>query len=188
QDMANKPHMEEIRRALLVDALQFYQGFLAQKGTDPEMRHETARAYSRVGDIQQMLGHNPEAVAAMRQAVGRAKKLVDDFPGVPAYRVDLVGYRVALAWMLHWALHPEEDAELRRQALADAQKLASDFPTVPAYQRLVARAETDLGNALRDPLERLKEAEQHYRQGVAALKKLERDFPKETVDHFGVSH
>jgi serine/threonine protein kinase/tetratricopeptide (TPR) repeat protein len=188
QDMANKPHMEEIRRALLVDALQFYQGFLAQKGTDPEMRHETARAYRRVGDIQQMLGHTPEAVAAMRQAVALTKNLVDEFPGVPAYREDLVGFRVALAWILHWALRAEEDAELRRQALADAQKLAGDFPTVPSYQRLVAHAETDLGNALRDPLGRLKEAEQHYRQGVAGWEKLQADFPKEAVDSFGISH
>jgi eukaryotic-like serine/threonine-protein kinase len=188
QDLANKPHMEEIRRVLLVDALQFYQGFLAQKATDPVMRNETARAYSRVGDIQQMLGHTPEAVAAMRQAVALTKKLVDDFPGVPAYRVDLVRFRVELASILHWTLRPEEDAELRRQALSDAQKLAADFPTVPSYQRLVAGAETDLGNALRDPLGRLNEAEQHYRQGVAAWKKLEADYPKEAIDYFGVSH
>jgi serine/threonine protein kinase/tetratricopeptide (TPR) repeat protein len=188
QDMANKPHMEEIRRALLVDALQFYQGFLAQKGTDPEMRHETARAYSRVAGIQQMLGHSPEAEAAGRQAVALMKKLVDDLPGVPAYRVDLVEFRASLAYFLNFTLHHEEDAEVRRQVLADAQKLAADFPTVPAYQRRVAYAETDLGNALMMPLGRLKEAEQHYRQAVAAWKRLEGDFPREAVDHYGISH
>jgi eukaryotic-like serine/threonine-protein kinase len=187
-DLEHKPHMEQIRRALLVDALQFYEGFLAQKPTDAPMRHETARAYLRVGDIQQMLGHGPGAEAAMRQAVALLKKLADEFPGVPVYREDLAQSRASLSYRIHFAMKYEESTKLRRQVLADWQKLAADFPTVPSYQRRVAYAHTDLGNALKNALGRLGEAEQYYRQAVAAWKKLEADFPNEPVDHFGVSH
>src|SRR5262249_15905992 len=40
EELADKPHMEKVRRALLTDALNFYQGFLEQKGTDPLIKHE----------------------------------------------------------------------------------------------------------------------------------------------------
>src|SRR5271166_4604288 len=69
EKMRDEPHMEQIRRALLEDALEFYQGFLKQKGTDPLVRHETARAYVRVGSINMMLGRLDQTEAPLRQAV-----------------------------------------------------------------------------------------------------------------------
>ena len=62
QDLEHTPRTEKIRRALLEDALEFYQGFLKEKGSDPAVRHETARAYMRVAGIQAVLGRFPQAV------------------------------------------------------------------------------------------------------------------------------
>jgi serine/threonine protein kinase/tetratricopeptide (TPR) repeat protein len=188
ENLANKPQMAQIRRALLVDALDFYKGFLAQKGTDPEMRLETARAYGRVGDIQEMLGNGAEAEAALRQAMVLMEKLVADFPDVRLYREELTGSRKALAFRLLWGHKHQECADLRRRLLVDSEKLAADFPTVPEYQRRLAYAHTDLGNALRDALGQLPQAERHLRQAVAVWKKLAATFPKEPPDRFGVSH
>ncbi|MEX2553622.1 MAG: protein kinase, partial [Actinomycetota bacterium] len=188
QQLANKPHMEQIRRRLLEDALEFYQGFLKQKGTDPEMRHETARAYWRVGGIQETLGNGPQAEGALRQAVALLDQLAAEFPTVPAYREDLALSREDLAYRLYWANKHEEHAELRRLDLADWEKLAADFPTVPHYQQRLAHAHTDLGNALKDSLGRLPEAEQHHRLALTTWKKFQANFPKTSEDRFGLSH
>ncbi len=52
QDLAHTPRTEKVRRALLVDALEFYLGFLRENGTNPTLRHEAALAYIKVGDIR----------------------------------------------------------------------------------------------------------------------------------------
>jgi serine/threonine protein kinase len=188
QELAGKPHMERIRRALLADALVFYKGFLTQKGSDPQLRHETALAYARVGDIQDILGNAAEAEAAYRQAVALLEKLVGDFPGVPAYREGLARSCESLAYRLFWATKYEECMQLRCRVLADYEKLAADFPTVPAYQRAMAGAHTDLGNALKDAVGRLPEAEHQFRQALAVLGKVRVNFPKEPEDQALVAH
>ncbi|MGD9854299.1 MAG: hypothetical protein AB7U20_05045 [Planctomycetaceae bacterium] len=88
-EMAGIPHMEQIRRALLLDALKFYQGFLEQKGADPSVRHEAARANLRVGRIHMLLGQIEQAEAPFEAAVGLMQKLYNEFPAVPEYRSDL---------------------------------------------------------------------------------------------------
>jgi serine/threonine protein kinase/tetratricopeptide (TPR) repeat protein len=188
QELAGKPHMERIRRALLADALEFYKGFLTQKGSDPQLRHETALAYARVGEIQDILGNAAEVEAASRHAVALLEKLVGDFPGVPAYREGLARSRALLANRLYWAAKYEECMRLRRRVLADYEKLAADFPTVPAYQRGVAAAHTDLGNGLKDSLGRLPEAESEFRQALAGLGQVQVNFPKEPADQTLVAH
>src|SRR4051812_45599113 len=66
-EMADKPHMEQVRRALLQDALEFYQRFIKERGTDPSVRLETARAYLRVGLIQTRFGRFDRAAAPLRE-------------------------------------------------------------------------------------------------------------------------
>jgi len=188
QDLAGKPHMEQIRRALLADALVFYKGFLAQKSSDPEMRRETALAYSRVGSIQEILGNAPEAESALRQAVAIQEKLVSEFPEVPVYRVDLAMSCGQLSYRLNWVAKNEECTQLRRRALADWEKLATEFPTDSAYQRHMASAHTDLANALKDAMGRPREAEQHFRQALAVLSKVQANFPTEPQDQALVAH
>ena len=56
EDLVNVPGMEKIRRALLADALEFYESFLAAHGDDPNVRHETARTGYRVGSIHWLIG------------------------------------------------------------------------------------------------------------------------------------
>ena len=188
QQLVNKPHMEQIRRRLLEDSLEFYQGFLKQRSSDPEMRHETARAYSRVGHIHNTLGNGLQAEAAMRQAVALLEKLAAEFPAVPAYRVDLAFSRSTLAGRLSWGNEYEECAELSRRVVADWEKLATDFPSVPSHQRWLAYAHTNLGSALKDRLGRMTEAEQHFRHALDVWKKLRADFPDTPEDRFGLSH
>jgi tetratricopeptide (TPR) repeat protein len=187
EKMADQPHMEQIRRALLEDALEFYEGFLKEKSNDPSVRHDTARAYWRVGSICEILGRAGQAEKALRQAVALLEKLAAEYPAVPRYREDLAGSRASLAFRLFWANKHEESAELYRRELAGWEKLAADFPAVPHYQYRLAAAHTDLGNALKNSLGRLPEAEQHLRQSLVAWGKFRANFPKEPEDRFILS-
>ena len=63
------PQMEPVRRDLLQDALRFYQEFLRERGDNPLVRSEAAKAYRRVGQIQVLLGQRDEGEEAYRQAV-----------------------------------------------------------------------------------------------------------------------
>jgi hypothetical protein len=50
-----------LRRALLDDALKFYQGLSGQESTDPATRREIAHAYQKIGDIFRALGKDGDA-------------------------------------------------------------------------------------------------------------------------------
>src|SRR5262249_23335641 len=96
KDMKDTPHMEKIRRALLEDALKFYQGFLEEKGTDPVIRHETARAYLRVAQVQHSLWNTSQVEAPARSAIAILKQLTAAHPGSKEYRQDLAEEHAAL--------------------------------------------------------------------------------------------
>jgi serine/threonine protein kinase/Flp pilus assembly protein TadD len=181
QQVTNKPHMQQIRRRLLEDAVEFYQGFLQQKSRDPQMRWEMARAYTRVGVIHNILGNRPDSETAMRQAVALLEKLSAEFPAVREYREDLAYSRSELAGRLMDANKHEERLEVCRLVLSDYKTLVADFPTVPRYHELLASAHTGLAMTLRD-LGRYPEAEQNYRQAIAMLEKIRFEFPNAPLD------
>src|SRR5262249_51365058 len=86
-----QPRMDQLRRKLLEQALEFYKAFLQEKGEDPAVRGEAARAYQRVAAIQAQLGNRDQAEKSYRQALELMKKLVADFPKVPEHRQELAG-------------------------------------------------------------------------------------------------
>jgi hypothetical protein len=59
--LAEQPHLTEVQRQLLERALQFYQSFAKEAGTEPAVQLEAVRAYLRVGSIQSKLGAHMEA-------------------------------------------------------------------------------------------------------------------------------
>ena len=80
QTLAYEPHMEKVRRELLGKALKFQKRFLEQKSDDPDVRRETGRADTRVGDIQEMLGEHDEAEQSYGAAGTFLSELTGNFP------------------------------------------------------------------------------------------------------------
>ncbi len=161
EELVDIPHMSRIRKALLEEALHFYQAFLQQKSNDPVVKHETALAHLRAGRIQAMLGKNAGSKEAYEQATALLEPLVAAFPATPDYRQSLA------------------DSYARSGRPGDAidllEKLVSAFPTVPEYRQ-------DLANTYRAKGKRLgdfepDEAEGAYRRSVTLLQQLVADFP-----------
>jgi tetratricopeptide (TPR) repeat protein len=81
------PEMETVQRALLEKATTFYEKFLSERGDDPALREEAARAYNRLGHIRQQLGRLAEAEAAYEKALALHTTLAEEAPGEPRYRL-----------------------------------------------------------------------------------------------------
>jgi tetratricopeptide (TPR) repeat protein len=181
EKMAGEPHMEQIRRALLEDALEFYQGFLKQKGTDPLVRHETARAYHRVGSINMMLGRLDQTEAPLRQAVALLQQLAADYPAVPEYRSDLAAAHELLGVLFSDNLlrRPQACLESTLAALAISRKLAADFPNRPEFRKTAA---THLSRAaLKYSLDMAdaKKGEEYFHAALTAWQEMEKEAPND---------
>jgi tetratricopeptide (TPR) repeat protein len=117
------PEMEPVRQALLQKALTFYQMFLQERRGNPQVRQEAGRAYRRVGDIHQLLGHNAQAEEAHQQSIATLAQLVEEFPGVPDYAWDLAASHQHLGRLYHSAGQLQQAEAAFRKALdiAEAQ-------------------------------------------------------------------
>ncbi len=183
EKMAGEPHMEPIRRALLEDALEFYQGFLKQKGTDPLVRHETARAYRRVGSINELLGRPEQTEAALLQALTLLQQLAADYPSVPEYRAELAAAHelLSVAYADHALDRPQAclDSVLCPRPSAIGKWLAADFPNRPEFRKTVA---TYLGRvALKYSVDMkdVRRGEEYFRTALAAWQDIEKEAPND---------
>jgi tetratricopeptide (TPR) repeat protein len=174
--LAHVPGMTRVRRALLQDALHYYQGVLQQKSTDPAVRQETARAYAKVGQISRQLGEHAQAEEAFRQGIALQEQLVADFPDRAAYRHELGG------GLINWALVCQETGrhaqaeQLYRRAQGLFEKLAAEFPGVEGHRYELSATLHNLA-ALLEETNRPQEAETAYRQALALREKLAADLP-----------
>jgi serine/threonine protein kinase/tetratricopeptide (TPR) repeat protein len=180
-DMADKPHMEKIRHALLEDALKFYQGFLGQKSTDPAIQRGTAHAYLRVAQVQDQLGNMALVEAPARSAIKLFNALSAADPANKEYRQDLADAHATLADGLVSLVRYEKALAEARDALAISEKLTVDFPAIPHYRQQVVWAHISIGGILKR-LERFADAEKEYRHAQTLWAEIRRDFPKEPED------
>jgi serine/threonine protein kinase/tetratricopeptide (TPR) repeat protein len=168
QWLADQPHLQEVQRRFLLEALSFYETFAREPSTDPALRLEAGMAYQRVGEIQYHLGKMPEAEAAYVRAVALYEELAAAFP-------DRAGYRRELGRssnnrgivLLELGRHREAEQACSR-ALSLRERLVADLPTEPDYIWQVAESQVTLG-VLLEKTGRHRQAEQAYRQGIALL-------------------
>jgi serine/threonine protein kinase/tetratricopeptide (TPR) repeat protein len=89
EELLNAPQMENLRKSLLTDALEFYEQLLKRDATNPTLRYEAALAQRRVGNIQLELGRPKEAARANDNAVRQLRQLVTEFPDNVDYKLEL---------------------------------------------------------------------------------------------------
>jgi tetratricopeptide (TPR) repeat protein len=184
--LARMPQMEEERRRVLEDALRFYQQFLEQRGTDPVVRQQTARASRRLGDIRRLLGRHAQAAGDYRRAIDLQERLTADFPDVPDYRQDLADSLTNWGLLLEERNQPRPAEAAHRRALAVRKQLTEDFPTRTACRKELADSHNNLGTLFLDR-DQYDKAEPHLTGALAIQKKLVKEFPREVVYRIGVA-
>jgi tetratricopeptide (TPR) repeat protein len=179
KQLTDVPEMEPVQRALLEKAADFYQKFLAERGDDPALREEAARAYNRLGLINQRLGRLPAAQAAYEQALALHTTLADEMPAEPRYRrLVAMDLSKGLAELyLSGQRYAEAEGPLGR-ARDLLVPLADAHAEEVEYQEDLADCYQNLG-ILWSSTGRLDEAERAYGQSLRIRERLERAHPTE---------
>jgi eukaryotic-like serine/threonine-protein kinase len=86
----NVPGLEQVREALLEDAIQLYERLLAERNTDPELRLATAGAYLKHRWVEGRLGDPVQrGPGQQRRALELLEGLTNEFPADLRYRTAL---------------------------------------------------------------------------------------------------
>jgi tetratricopeptide (TPR) repeat protein/predicted Ser/Thr protein kinase len=165
------PQTEPVRRALLQDALVFYQGFLRERATDPIVQQETALAYYRVAEIQRMLGDNAESHDAYEHAIGLFGDLVNRFPDRPDYAHDLANAYNYLGELERTIGRLDDAEQSYRKAIGLQQPLVGGHDAEPAHRAAHARSLYNLGIVLKNT-GRSDDADLAYANAVTILEEL----------------
>jgi tetratricopeptide (TPR) repeat protein len=101
----------------------------------------------------------------LRQAVGLAERIVDDYPTIPRYRATWARASYELASLLQKSGRTEEAEPWSAKAVKLYDSLHGDFPTIDAYQFLLGKSLHTHGDILRE-LNRLVESREHLEQAL----------------------
>jgi tetratricopeptide (TPR) repeat protein len=175
-DLADVPHMEAVRKKLLLEAQRFYQKFLQERGDDPDVRREASRAYLHLGDVQEMLGEHVEAEAAYGRGIALLEALAPESDEKAGPQRDLAQCRHQLGVLLKKNSRYQEAERALRQAVDLRRELAGRFANDPAIRRELEGCRYQLAAVLVRQGERDQEAETTYREALAEQEKLEKQF------------
>jgi tetratricopeptide (TPR) repeat protein len=120
------------------------------------------------------------------QAIALLSRLSKEYPANAEYRRELADAHNRLAEHRRTIGKYRDAVAERNKELRLRQRLAADHPEQPEYRRRVAITHIDVANVVL--YVNSKAAEPHYREALAILDKLSRDFPNISKDYYGLSH
>jgi tetratricopeptide (TPR) repeat protein len=146
--LLDEPHLEDLRKSLLSDALRLNNSFLEENADDPDARFEAAKTYRRMAHIRTQLGEPQLSAEASRKPIRILESLLAKVPE-ERYRRELAkSYRELSISLVSGASAPDTDAVLRRNISLQDEMLntsANDAESLFAS----AHAHGLLGAALR---------------------------------------
>jgi serine/threonine protein kinase/tetratricopeptide (TPR) repeat protein len=162
EELVDVPWMEPVRKALLEDALQFYEQLLAERTADPEVRFATAQARLDLAWINGRYGEAAQQEAGIRLALELLEPLAEEFPENLRYCAGLASALHHQSHLTAWTPKRWKEAEqllLRAIKLQESVVSATPDSVENAYD--LANMLHLLGNALRTG-GRVEEAETVY--------------------------
>jgi tetratricopeptide (TPR) repeat protein/tRNA A-37 threonylcarbamoyl transferase component Bud32 len=174
--LAHLPQTEALRRQLLRDALELYQGFLREWPAEGAVRHQAAHAHHRVADLELMLGETAPAEEHYRRAIGLFEALRAGEPESEPVEGDLARAETNLGVLLRGAGRLDEAERSHRRALVLRQELAARHPDDPRLRREVAASANNLAEALW-ARGRAAEAREAWRVALDLHERLARERP-----------
>jgi serine/threonine protein kinase/Flp pilus assembly protein TadD len=174
--VAQLPHMEPTRRALLEDALAFYQGFLAENSSDPTTRLQTGMAHRRAGDVQRLLGEYARASSSFDRAIALLEALNAERPADLQVRQELGNAYFGRGMLLRDIAPPKDAERAYGMALKQREQLVADDPNEPDYRNELANCYNFLAN-VQYATGRLPEAEKGLHQAIELGEQLSAAYP-----------
>jgi serine/threonine protein kinase/tetratricopeptide (TPR) repeat protein len=177
--LVEQPHLEALRRKYLERALAFYQEFGRKNSADPAVALETAKAYSRLASILDVLGSRAEAEKAFHQALARLEELAPDPSAGPHMRREIAECLLSYGILLRKTRRPQQAEKTYHRGLGILADLKTTLAKEIRYRRELAHGYLNLAAAL-DDMNRYGEAEKAARQGLRLLRELVKEHPKVT--------
>jgi serine/threonine-protein kinase len=174
-DLVDVPLMVPKRERLLRKALVFFNDFLAERGDDPTVRFEAARAHGRCGDILALQGNSTEAETHYREAI----ELLEAVPADPDQRRELARNCNNLGSLLKKLNRFAEAESVYRRALNLRGDLAEEFGDRPEYAEERASTRYLLGALLAVQPNRQNEARECYKEALETQQRLAAKYPDE---------
>ena len=166
QQIGTQPGKHGMARAILEEALAYYQGFLEEKSADPQIRLETARACVAVGTICHDLGRWDRSEEAYLQGIGLLERLLKESPAEYGYRAELTRSYKHLANMYKDTSRREPARERYLQAIALGEAHLEDSPDDPKVQSEVANTLVNYCILAREMGEPADEVERRYARAI----------------------
>ena len=148
REAGDLPQVEQFRMELLSKAEAFYTLFAMQNSTNRTLRGEEARAHSRLGDINRLMGRHEEAALEYNESIARFEALAKQYPTQSEY-TQALGYshnwlgetiRNALDVKSSSLSNGPDDAEYEySEAIRLQSELHKQQPTNAVYQQELAR-------------------------------------------------
>jgi tetratricopeptide (TPR) repeat protein len=142
------PGLQPLRKELLKRALNYYQGFIRQRGADRSVRAELAATYYRVARITEQIGSSENALAAHREALALYDDLIRAHPGVARFQSDLAIVCNDLGNLLDNLGQPAEALRVQQKGLAIREVLARARPHGARYQNELSKSHANIGSLL----------------------------------------
>src|SRR5262249_14150471 len=149
------------QRQFLEQALAYYQEMIGEQAPDPDGQARQARAYFRIGALQQRLGWQTEAEAAYRAALEQFAHLAAEHPQTPEYRRHLAQTYNTRAYLLKDIGNWTEPEPPYRAALHDQDRRVGENP-LPESRLALPDPRLHLGILLKDQ-GKPQDAEAEYR-------------------------
>jgi serine/threonine-protein kinase len=173
------PRLKELQRALLEDALRFYQATLqGQDSPGPQVQLDTAEATRRAAAIQMALGQYAAAEETIHHALGLIESLPREPQDATATQGLLASCYKTLGLIANNRARWDDAERYQHLALEVHERLSRGAPDAEQWQSELAGDEHNLGVACYFT-QRWPEAEGHYNRAIAIWDRLVLDHPKE---------
>jgi len=146
ENWARSKELQDERKKMLEDAVQFYQSFLEQEDDDPVLRREAAKVYYRMGGLYLLLGDAQNAQQVLTKTRQLQESLCTEFPDNPDYRHDMaktenfLGNAQVMQGQFANSFNQYEKAARQAEALAQA------FPDNDEFKITQVRSYLSLSN------------------------------------------
>lgn len=183
--LIHHPGLDAVRKDLLLDALTFYEKFLEHRRDDPQLRLEVARAWSRVGFVQENLGDRAACHAALHNAVSIAEVLHQENAADPEPMGLMVDAYLILGYDYWLTRNLPEAEEALNQGLVVCRQLQQLFPDGVEHRLKEVRLQLTLAMVY-NQTHREPQGNQLVREVVPAQRDLLTHHPERLADRHGL--
>jgi tetratricopeptide (TPR) repeat protein len=178
--LKNSPELEELRKRLLKEPLEFFKSLREQLQADhdtrPEVLFRLAGAAFELGMLTNEVGDKQDALRAHEEALSINERLARKNPSVTEFQRNLGQCKVEIGRLFWETGKPAEALAAYEQGRAIYERLTRENPTVPGFQRGLAGSHHDIG-VLLYTAGKVGEALKVYARALTIEERLARENP-----------